>query len=149
MRRILSKFGTLAVVALLACTVTQSAGAAPAPRAAAAESPAYFEMRDITGARFVIELTSTPEIAEAREIVNEGLNKIVIGRIVKRAAPYNPRWNFHYNPATITFADMAIEVCDATIPYVEDHLDEAGGPFLPGLYWCPWTGRLVKEVTPA
>ncbi|WP_435855236.1 BP74-related protein [Streptomyces mirabilis] len=23
-----------------------------------------------------------------------------------------------------------IEVCDATIPYVEDHLDEAGGPFL-------------------
>ncbi|MEU0432031.1 hypothetical protein ABZ153_10400 [Streptomyces sp. NPDC006290] len=46
------------------------------------------------------------------------------------------------------FADAAIEVCDATIPYVEDHLDEAGGPFFPGLYWCPRTGRLTEEVTP-
>jgi hypothetical protein len=59
-----------------------------------------------------------------------------------------PQWDFHYNPDTISFADAAIEVCDATIPYVEDHLDEAGGPFLPGLYWCPWTGRLTAEVTP-
>jgi hypothetical protein len=59
-----------------------------------------------------------------------------------------PQWDFHYNPDTISFADAAIEVCDATIPYVEDHLDEAGGPFLPGLYWCPWTGRLTEELTP-
>jgi hypothetical protein len=149
MRRILSKFGALAAVALLACTATQSAGAAPVPRAASAGGAAYFAMRDITGAEFTIQLTDPGTIAEARDIVDQGLHKIVIGRIVKSTAPYNPRWDFHYNPATVTFADAAIEVCDATTPYVEDHLDEAGGPFLPGLYWCPWTGRLIREVTPA
>ncbi|WP_405584420.1 calmodulin-binding protein [Streptomyces sp. NBC_01190] len=156
MRRILSKLGTLAAVALLACTATQStAGAVAAPAAAtavtavtAADRPAYFTLRDVQGSHFIIEITNHATIAEAREIIREGERKIVIGRIVKRPAPYNPQWSFHFNPDTIAFADMAIEVCDATTSYVEDHLDEAGGPFLPGLYWCPWTGRLINEVTP-
>ncbi|MFE5241752.1 MULTISPECIES: BP74-related protein [unclassified Streptomyces] len=32
------------------------------------------------------------------------------------------------------------------IPYVDDNVDEAGGPFLSGLVWCDWTSRLVREV---
>lgn len=63
-----------------------------------------------------------------------------------RWAPYNPRWSFHCDPATVGFFDVAIEVCDATLPYVEDHLDEAGGAFLPGAYWCPWSSKLTREV---
>jgi hypothetical protein len=46
----------------------------------------------------------------------------------------------------VRFFEVAIEVCDATMPYVEDHLDEVGGAFLPGGYWCPWTSRLTREV---
>ncbi|MEH2433373.1 MAG: hypothetical protein V7K25_03825 [Nostoc sp.] len=42
---------------------------------------------------------------------------------------------------------MAIEVCDATTNYVNDHLDEVGGAFLPGLFWCPWSSQLVKEIS--
>jgi hypothetical protein len=42
---------------------------------------------------------------------------------------------------------MAIEVCDANMMYVEDHLDEAGGAFLPGNHWCPWDSRVTREVT--
>ncbi|WP_328557771.1 MULTISPECIES: BP74-related protein [unclassified Streptomyces] len=142
MRRITTRIGTLAVT-LLALTMGQTT------QAGAAGDAAYFNMRDITGHNFVIEITRPEVIKEAREIVKNGEQKIVIGRIIKRAAPYNPQWDFHFNPDTVSFADGAIEVCDSTIPYVEDHLDEAGGPFLPGLYWCPWSGRLTAEVTPA
>jgi hypothetical protein len=117
-------------------------------RPAADDGPAYFEMTDITGARFVIKLVSPEQIEHARELVSGETTDMphVVGRIIKRTVPYNPRWSFHLQPESIRFFSVAIEVCDATIPYVEDHLDEAGGAFLPGLIWCPWTSRLVREV---
>ncbi|MFJ4471086.1 calmodulin-binding protein [Streptomyces sp. NPDC089424] len=150
MRRFIGRFGALAAAALLTLTGTAAAQADGPPTRApsAAAEAAYFNLRDITGSDFVIKLTDPQRISEAREIVANGERKIVIGRIVKQQAAYNWRWSYHYNPDTVSFADMAIEVCDATIPYVEDHLDEAGGPFLPGLYWCPWTGRLTSEIRP-
>lgn len=140
-RRITTRIGTLAATALLALATSQSgqAGAADA---------AYFNMQDITGSNFVIEITNPEAIKEAREIIANEDRKFIFGRIIKSAASYNPTWDFHYNPTSISFADVPIEVCDATIPYVEDHLDEAGGAFLPGYYWCPWTGRLTEEVAP-
>ncbi len=141
MRHAITRIATFAAVALLALTASQ------ATQATAADDAAYFNMRDVTGANFVIKLTDPARIAEARDIVANHERKIVIGRIMKSAAEYNPRWSFHYNPDTISFADAAIEVCDAVTPYVEEHLDEAGGPFLPGLYWCPWSGRLTEELT--
>jgi hypothetical protein len=141
MRRITAKIGTLAATTLLALTVSQSG------QAGAASDAAYFNMRDITGSDFVVEITRPSLIEEARHLVESGERKVIVGRIIKSKAGYNRAWDFHYNPDTITFADAAIEVCDASTPYVEDHLDEAGGPFLPGLYWCPWTGRLTDEVS--
>ncbi|MEU6508717.1 calmodulin-binding protein [Streptomyces sp. NPDC046942] len=146
MRRQLTKLAGLAAAGLLALTAAQTtAHAAPAK---AADERAYFVMEDITREQFVIELTDPAKIEHARELVNgETTDRPhVVGRIVKRTAPYNPRWSYHYNPDTVDFFDVAIEVCDSTIPYTEDHLDEAGGAFLPGLVWCPWTSRLVREV---
>lgn len=69
-----------------------------------------------------------------------------MGRIQKRPQPYNPDWDYHLDPNTITFFNMAIEVCDANMQYVEDHLDEACGAFLPGCFWCPWDSRVVREI---
>ncbi|OIJ87728.1 calmodulin-binding protein [Streptomyces sp. MUSC 14] len=146
MRRQLTKLAGLVTAGLLALTAAQTtAHAAPAK---AAGERAYFVMTDITHEDFVIELTDPAKIEHARELVNgETTDRPhVIGRILKRTAPYNPRWSYHYNPDTTDFFDVSIEVCDATIPYVEDHLDEAGGAFLPGLYFCPWTSRLVREI---
>jgi uncharacterized protein (TIGR03437 family) len=37
-------------------------------------------------------------------------------------------------------------MCDASIPYVEQHLAEVGGAFLPGNTWCPWGSKLVQEM---
>lgn len=138
----------LAAVAQPAALAQTSGPGVRAATAAAAENPAYFEVTDVTHARYVLKLVEPAEIEHARELVAGSTTDQphVIGRIVKRTAPYNPRWSYHVQPETVHFFDSAIEVCDATIPYVEDHLDEAGGAFLPGLVWCDWSSRLVREI---
>ncbi|WP_246179192.1 calmodulin-binding protein [Actinomadura decatromicini] len=135
----------LAVAAVVALVMPLTVGVAPPARA---DEAAYFVFTDITREEAVLKLTDPAKIQHARDLVNgETTDRPhVIGRILKRQADYNPRWSFHYNPDTVDFFDVAIEVCDATIPYVEEHLDEAGGAFLPGLVWCPWTSRLIREI---
>ncbi|MEV4000662.1 calmodulin [Actinomadura sp. NPDC049753] len=103
---------------------------------------------DVSREQFVIKLTDPAKIQHARDLLSgdSADRPHVVGRILTRSTPYNPRWSYHLNPDTIDFFDVAIEVCDATMPYVDDHLDEAGGAFLPGLVWCPWSSRLVREL---
>jgi len=133
------------IVTALAAIMTLGL-ATPAPVQAA--DSAHFEFTDVTGSRFVVQLTGPAKIQHARDLLSGATTDRphVIGRITPRPAPYNATWNYHLRPDTIDFFDVAIEVCDATIPYVEDHLDEAGGAFLPGYVWCPWSSRLVREV---
>ncbi|MFI6964440.1 calmodulin-binding protein [Streptomyces sp. NPDC050255] len=150
MRHLFTKTASLAAVAMLAFAAAQPAQATQSREGAreAAVAPAYFEMTDITRSTFVVKLVEERQIDHARALVNGDTTDEphVVGRIVKRPADYNPRWSFHYDPQTVQFFNVGIEVCDATIPYVEDHLDEAGGAFLPGNVFCPWTSTLVREV---
>ena len=114
-------------------------------------NPCYFAFTQPSspGAEFVVQLNDDKLIAQARRILagQETQEIHIHGRIVKRTAPYNPKWSFYIDPATINFFAVAIEVCDADMRYVEDHLDEAGGAFLPGAHWCPWTSTLSRELT--
>jgi len=98
---------------------------------------------------FIFEITDEAKIAQARRIISgeEKLEVHVMGRIVKTRKDYNPKWSYHLDPATIAFFTVAIEVCDADMHYVEDHLDEACGAFLPGCMWCPWNSRVIREVS--
>ena len=134
----------------LAAAAALALGAAPALAAAhdADNGPAYFEMTDVTHERFVIKLTDPKEIEHARDLLNGETTDQphILGRIKPDTAPYNPRWSYHLKPETVQFFDFATEVCDATIPYVEEHLDEAGGAFLPGYVWCDWSSRIVREI---
>lgn len=109
---------------------------------------AYFAFEQIPNQEFIFELTDQEKIDHARRIISgEETERVhVMGRINKRKVPYNPKWDYYLNPDTISFFAYAIEVCDANIEYVNDHLDEACGPFLPGCYWCPWNSRVVREV---
>ncbi|POX61215.1 calmodulin-binding protein [Streptomyces sp. Ru62] len=140
MRRLLTRLGGPVAAAMLTVGLAHPSQAA---------DPAYFEFTDITHERAIVRIDDPARIRHARDLLSGVTDERphVIGRIVKRQAPYNPRWSFHYDPGTVDFFDVAIEVCDATLPYVEDHLDEAGGAFLPGLHWCPWTSRLTREVS--
>ncbi|TQM29489.1 calmodulin [Nocardia bhagyanarayanae] len=109
---------------------------------------ADFAFTDYSGKEFIIRLTNEQRIEEARRILSgeEQMSVHVMGRIRKQTVDYNPGWSFYLDPDTITFFTMAIEVCDAAINYVEDHLDEACGAFLPGCFWCPWSSKLTREI---
>ncbi len=98
---------------------------------------------------FVFMLTDPQKIQHARNIASgEETDRVhVMGRIRKVPVPYNVPWQFHLDPDTIDFFNMAIEVCDAHPRYVEDHVDEACGAFLPGCIWCPWGSRILKEIS--
>ena len=111
---------------------------------------AYFAFMQRPNQEFIFELTDPAKIQKARDILSgKEKNEVhVHGRLRKQTASYNPRWSFHLDPATISFFMMAIEVCDANMEYVEEHLDEACGAFLPGCHWCPWDSRLTREVKP-
>jgi hypothetical protein len=100
---------------------------------------------------FIVDLKKDEDIDHARRLLTgvDTERPHLMGRIRKQKANYNPSWDFYLDPDTIGFFDMAIEVCDADMQYVEDHLDEACGAFLPGCYWCPWSSKLSREVIPA
>jgi len=162
-RRFFTGIGYLVALAVIATTMAAPAQATATTRACSMPSspqtdapsrattvePAYFTMTTV-GSRlpFVIKLTDAKKIEHARRIISgeETERTHVLGRIIKTRAPYNPSYSFHLDPNTIDFFQMAIEVCDASLPYVEDHLDEACGAFLPGCFFCPWTSKLVAEV---
>ena len=96
---------------------------------------------------FVVRITNPDAIATARGELNktEGFS-IVAGTIIKKPAPWNPKWSFYLDPDTVIFGDMFIEVCDANVMYVEDNLASVGTDFLPGNFWCPWSTRVLQEL---
>ncbi|KAK5575464.1 hypothetical protein RB653_006597 [Dictyostelium firmibasis] len=97
---------------------------------------------------FIFKLTDDAKIKAARDILSgkETETTHVMGRIKKSPKEYNPHYSFHFDEQTVSFFSMAIEVCDATLQYTEENLDEACGAFLPGCFFCPWSSKLTKEV---
>ncbi|GAA3115523.1 calmodulin-binding protein [Streptosporangium carneum] len=148
MRRILPGIAALAAVATLGLAApAQARQTEAAPQAA--WGAAYFEFTDSGNDKFVFKLTDPAKIQHARDLLSGATTDrpSVIGTIVVGTAAYNPNWSYHYNPTTVDFFDVATEVCDAGIDYVEEHLSEVGGAFLPGNTWCPWSSQLVREVS--
>jgi hypothetical protein len=113
-------------------------------------SSAYFEFKGPDPEdRFVIKLVDSEKIEHARKILRgaETGRTHIAGIIALKKASYNhPDWSYHMKPDSIEFFDVAAEVCDATMRYVEEHLDEVGGAFLPGNRWCPWGSELTREL---
>lgn len=123
---------------------------ADVPEAVSVTTRAFFEMEDSSASKrpFIIMLTDASVITHARRILaGEETSRIhVQGTIIKSQASYNPEWSFHIDPASVKFFELAIEVCDASITYVEEHLKEVGGATLPNCHWCPWSSRLIREL---
>ncbi|KAN0030185.1 hypothetical protein ACTA71_009946 [Dictyostelium dimigraforme] len=111
---------------------------------------AYFGFKTIHDDEFVFKLTDTEKIEKARKILSGDETKEVhvMGRIIKSKKDYNPHYDYHLDPTSVLFFQTAIEVCDATTNYVNDHIDEACGAFLPGCYFCPWSSKLTREIKP-
>jgi len=140
---------TLAKILAVLAAIVMTGVTAATPAQAGTE--AYFRFSDSHGAVFTFQLRDGAQIEQARRILSgEETDAVhVKGTIVKAPASYNPGWSYHLDPGTISFFGVAAEVCDASVQYVEDHLDEVGGAFLPGNVWCPWSSRLIAEIEPA
>jgi hypothetical protein len=65
---------------------------------------------------------------------------------VKLGRPKGPGKS-KFDPQSIEFFDVAAEVCDASMGYVQEHLGEIGDAFLPDSVWCPWGSELTRELT--
>lgn len=143
------RLACLACLVLSACASGQSASNSGS---SGSGHEALFEFRQVDPKgkehSFVFKLTNTTKIEEARAIIAGAapLKVHVQGTIISRQAPYNPQWSFHLAPDSIGFFEFQIEVCDANVTYVQEHLDEIGGSFLPRSFWCPWSSRLVREI---
>jgi len=107
-----------------------------------------FRISDASSEDFIAEIRNPQTIESARlQISGEEPLKGVTGIIIPTRVDYNPNYSFHYDPNTVEFFEVAIEVCDSTFQYTEEHLAEAGGAFLPGFRLCPWSSRVVEEIT--
>ncbi|MFJ9516906.1 calmodulin-binding protein [Kitasatospora sp. NPDC101801] len=148
MRRTITKFASIAAVSMFALTLAQPAQAVQNTGAGTTAASAYFEFTDGTDT-FVFKLTDSAKIQQARNILSgvETETVGVMGKVVKTPAFYNTPWKYQLAPNSVSFFGMAVEVCDASISYVNNHLSEVGGALLPGSTWCPWQSKLTREIT--
>ena len=64
--------------------------------------------------------------------------KIPVGQLECGNGTYNCGWSWRMNPAGITFAEITIEVCDATPSYVQGNCSS-----FPNGQYCPWSAELI------
>jgi len=96
---------------------------------------------------FVIEVDQPALVEDARKLVADSKNsKGVMGTVIPKPVEYNSPWSWHLEPKSISFFEMAMEVCDANVQYLEKHLSKIGTDFLPNGHWCPWQSKLIEEV---
>ena len=90
--------------------------------------------------KFTVGITNPQAKQDAiANFLGENNKHIPVGVIVDDRpgkSPFDERWSWHFLPDSITMAENAIEVCDATPSYVESNLDD----FLIDLdgQYCPW-----------
>jgi hypothetical protein len=144
-------FGGMLILWMVACFLP---GCCMKQRAALGrnQETAYFGFTDDSAKElFVMKLTNSIRINEARDILSgkQTRNTHPMGLVVMNKADYNPHWSYHLEPDSIAFVENTVEISDATVRYVEDHLGEVGGSFLPGSIWCAWKARLIREMPTA
>lgn len=96
-----------------------------------------------------IAVSDTAAIRMAREFVNGGAGpKMPVGRIV-RGRGIDSRYPFHYEPASVHFADVAMELCDgapmrsdsAVVEFMRGATGEANPT---SATWCPWAAYPIE-----
>jgi hypothetical protein len=86
---------------------------------------------------FKVEL-ATPELIDHAKQLLAGKEVAAIpnGTVVRNDPGVNAPWSWHIDPATLSFADATIEVCDGLPSYVED------GTVTSDQY-CPWSAKVI------
>jgi len=106
-----------------------------------------FQVRACRGSRhapdgevFRILLRDSDAIAQARALVGAGNRRIVAGTLASGNGGFNMPWNWHLDPDSVRFAEVAVEICDGCPSDVE----ASGGHWAAGSF-CPWTSEIIAE----
>jgi hypothetical protein len=90
----------------------------------------------VAGETFRVSLPSSDQVAAARAAQSGGRARIPNGRIVP-GRQVNAGWSWHLED--VTFAEVAIEVCDGRPSDVERQGTGFGGG-----RFCPWTATITR-----
>ncbi len=82
-------------------------------------------------------LTTTDQVRAAEAARDGGSANIPVGRLGAGNGGVNAPWTWHLDD--ITFAEVAIELCDGVPSYVESI-----GPSFGNGQYCPWTARVIS-----
>ena len=98
---------------------------------------------EVSGEEFRARVTDPEAVAALEARMQGGVEGVVSGRLAAGDGGFNQPWSWHWEPATVHVADLAIEVCDGRPSMVEEDLT----------YWlqtveqyCPWGARVVRRI---
>lgn len=85
-------------------------------------------------------ITNEAFIAQAETLLETGGSMVPNFGQVIAGSDVDAAWSWHVDPVQMEWADVTIEVCDATPSYIEANLDawinEVGN-------WCPWSAQVL------
>lgn len=85
---------------------------------------ALFRLRPGTASAAVhLEISNAAAVAEAQALLQTGEVRWAAGVIRRGDGGFNAPWSWHLDPATVSFAEVTIEACQATPTYIEQTLD--------------------------
>jgi hypothetical protein len=87
---------------------------------------------------FVLRSTHAETIAQLRDVVAGRRTGFPIGPLRRGDGGFNAPWSWHLDPEETRLTDVAIEVCDGTPSYVEQHVADFPS-------YCPWGARVTAE----
>ena len=70
-----------------------------------------------------LEIAASATVAQAESLLRSGDARWAIGAPRRGDGGFNAPWHWHIDPATVSFAEITIEACQATPSYIEQNLD--------------------------
>ena len=101
-----------------------------------ANPPAADFVVQVGAETFVLRLSSPEAIRLAEENLQGRNSRFPAGPLRQGDGGFNAPWTWHLDPAQTTLVEVAIEVCDGTPSYVEEHKSEFPT-------YCPWGARVI------
>jgi hypothetical protein len=98
---------------------------------------------EVVDERFKVLLTRAETIQQARELMESGESRVLMGRLAAGDGGFNLGYDWHLEPESVGFHDVAMELCDGLPSHVEENVQYWLGTV--GTY-CPWSSRIVAEA---
>jgi hypothetical protein len=135
------RFGTFILALWLSAMLVGCGGIAPSGQPAPTPVGVVVTVRVADAEEYRIRLTDPDDIGVARKLLaGESAPGIPNGRVVRGEPDVNVGYSWHIDPASVEFADTAIEVCDGRPSDVEKGVITSDR-------YCPWSAKLVA-ITP-